>query len=245
MIRQRLDEALVARMLYPSRARSRDAVLRGLVQVDGEPARKPSQMVLSDAKLTITDEGSQYVSRAALKLVHALDHFQIEVEGLTCLDIGASTGGFTEVLLERGAKHVFAIDVGHSQMMLRDDRITLHEGLNARDLEAEYISEDVSLITCDVSFISLRIALPAALSLMKTGAHLIALIKPQFEVGREGIGRGGIVKDKLAHERVNQEISDFLISSGWSVQGIIPSPLEGGDGNLEFLIAAQKITAGL
>jgi 23S rRNA (cytidine1920-2'-O)/16S rRNA (cytidine1409-2'-O)-methyltransferase len=245
MIRQRLDEALVARMLYPSRARSRDAVLRGLVQVDGEPARKPSQMVLSDAKLTITDEGSQYVSRAALKLVHALDHFNINVEGRTCLDIGASTGGFTEVLLERGAKHVFAIDVGHSQMMLRDDRITLHEGLNARDLEADYISEEVSLITCDVSFIPLRIALPAALDLMKPGADIIALIKPQFEVGKDGVGKGGIVKDKNAYERVNQEVSDFLTSSGWSVQGLIPSPMEGGDGNLEFLIAAQKITVGL
>ena len=240
MIRQRLDEALVARMLYPSRARARDGVLRGLVQVDGEPARKPSQMVLSDAKLTITDGGSQYVSRAALKLVHALDHFNIEVEGRECLDIGASTGGFTEVLLERGAKHVFAIDVGHSQMMLRDDRITLHEGLNARDLEAEYISEGVSLITCDVSFIPLRIALPPALNLMNSGAHLIALIKPQFEVGREGIGRGGIVKDKTANERVNQEITQFLNNSGWKVNGILPSPMEGGDGNQEFLISAEK-----
>ena len=241
MIRQRLDEALVARMLYPSRARSRDAVLRGLVQVDGEPARKPSQMVLSDAKLTITDEGSQYVSRAAVKLVHALDHFQIEVKGRECLDIGASTGGFTEVLLERGAKHVFAVDVGHSQMMLRDDRITLHEGLNARDLEAEYISEEVSLITCDVSFIPLHIALPPALNLMKSGAHLIALIKPQFEVGKDGVGKGGIVKDKLAFERVNKNITQFLIGLGWSVKDIVPSPMEGGDGNQEFLIAAEKI----
>ena len=241
MIRQRLDEALVARMLYPSRARARDAVLRRLVQVDGEPARKPSQMVLSDAKLTVTDEGSQYVSRAALKLVHALDHFEIQVAGRVCLDIGASTGGFTEVLLERGAKHVFAIDVGHSQMMLRDDRITLHEGLNARDLEAEHISEDVSLITCDVSFIPLHIALPPALSLMKSGAHLIALIKPQFEVGKDGVGKGGLVKDKNAYERVNEEIKQFLVSSNWLVKGIVPSPMEGGDGNQEFLIAAEKL----
>ena len=241
MIRQRLDEALVARMLYPSRARARDAVLRGLVQVDGEPARKPSQMVLSDAKLTNTDEGSQYVSRAALKLVHALDHFKIEVKGRECLDIGASTGGFTEVLLERGATHVFAIDVGHSQMMLRDDRITLYEGLNARDLEAEHTSEDVSLITCDVSFIPLHIALPPALNLMKSGADIIALIKPQFEVGKDGVGKGGLVKDKTAYERVNEEITQFLTSSGWQVKGIVPSPMEGGDGNQEFLIAAKKL----
>ena len=241
MIRQRLDEALVARMLYPSRARSRDAILRGLVQVDGEPARKPSQMVLNDAKLTITDEGSQYVSRAALKLVHALEHFEIKVEDRECLDIGASTGGFTEVLLERGAKHVFAIDVGHSQMMLRDERITLHEGLNARDLEAEYISPHVSLIVCDVSFIPLHIALPPALNLVTSGAHLIALIKPQFEVGKDGVGKGGLVKDKNAYERVNENITQFLIASGWSVQGIILSPMEGGDGNQEFLIAAEKL----
>ena len=241
MIRQRLDEALVARMLYPSRARARDAILRGLVKVDGEPARKPSQTVLSEALLTTQDEGQKYVSRAALKLIHALDHFKIEVAGRTGLDIGASTGGFTEVLLERGAKQVFAIDVGHSQMMLRDDRITLHEGLNARDLELEHISEDVSLITCDVSFIPLHIALPPALTLMQSGAILIALIKPQFEVGREGIGRGGIVKDKLAHERVNESVSEFIIHQGWKILGLIPSPMEGGDGNLEFLIAAEKL----
>jgi 23S rRNA (cytidine1920-2'-O)/16S rRNA (cytidine1409-2'-O)-methyltransferase len=241
VIRQRLDEALVARMLYPSRARARDAILRGLVKVDGEPARKPSQTVLPDAQLTTQDEGQKYVSRAALKLIRALDHFKIEVDGRTCLDIGASTGGFTEVLLERGAKHVFAIDVGHSQMMLRDDRITLHEGLNARDIELEHISEDVSLITCDVSFIPLHIALPPALALMRAGTVLIALIKPQFEVGREGIGRGGIVKDRLAHERVNESVSEFIIQQGWKILGLIPSPMEGGDGNLEFLIAAEKL----
>jgi 23S rRNA (cytidine1920-2'-O)/16S rRNA (cytidine1409-2'-O)-methyltransferase len=237
VIRQRLDEALVARMLYPSRARARDAILRGLVKVDGEPARKPSQTVLPDAQLTTQDEGQKYVSRAALKLIRALDHFKIEVDGRTCLDIGASTGGFTEVLLERGAKHVFAIDVGHSQMMLRDDRITLHEGLNARDIELEH----VSLITCDVSFIPLHIALPPALALMRAGTVLIALIKPQFEVGREGIGRGGIVKDRLAHERVNESVSEFIIQQGWKILGLIPSPMEGGDGNLEFLIAAEKL----
>jgi 23S rRNA (cytidine1920-2'-O)/16S rRNA (cytidine1409-2'-O)-methyltransferase len=241
VIRQRLDEALVARMLYPSRARARDAVLRGLVNVDGQPARKPSQTVLPDAKLTTSDEGSQYVSRAALKLVHALDHFKIDAAGRVCLDIGASTGGFTEVLLERGAKHVFAIDVGHSQMMLHDDRITLHEGLNIRDVKAEHISEDVSLITCDISFISLGIALPATLELVQPGTEMLALIKPQFEVGRDGIGKGGLVKDPAAHERVNAHIIQFLETNKWSVYGIIPSPMEGGDGNQEFLIAAKKL----
>ena len=240
MIRQRLDEALVARMLYPSRARARDAVLRGLVTVDGEPARKPAQTILPEALLIISDEGRKYVSRAALKLIHALDHFNIKVEGRTCLDIGASTGGFTEVLLERGAKHVYAIDVGHSQMMLRDDRITLHEGLNARDLEAEHMSPEVSLIVCDVSFIPLHIALPPAMKLMAQGAFLIALIKPQFEVGRQGIGRGGMVKDKSVHQQVNAAVADFITREGWTVQGVTPSPLDGGDGNAEFLLAAVK-----
>ena len=240
MIRQRLDEALVARQLYPSRARARDAILRGTILVDGEAARKPSQMVLQDAVLTTADEAQKYVSRSALKLIHALDHFNINPEGRTCLDIGASTGGFTQVLLQRGAEHVFAIDVGHGQMMLEGPRLTLHEGLNARDLEFEHISPEVSLILCDVSFIPLHIALPQALSLVEAGTDLIALIKPQFEVGRQGVTRGGMVKDESAHERVCAEVAAFLVASGWEVQGIIPSPMDGGDGNVEFLIAAKK-----
>ena len=240
MIRQRLDEALVARQLYSSRARARDAILRGTILVDGEPARKPSQMVLQDAVLSTADEAQKYVSRSALKLIHALDHFEINPEGRTCLDIGASTGGFTQVLLQRGAEHVFAIDVGHGQMMLEGPRITLHEGLNSRDLELEHISEEVSLILCDVSFIPLHIALPKALELVKSGTELIALIKPQFEVGRQGVTRGGMVKDETAHARVCDEVAAFLESNNWSVYGIIPSPMDGGDGNVEFLIAARK-----
>ncbi len=240
MIRQRLDEALVARQLYSSRARARDAILRGTILVDGIPARKPSQMVLQEAVLTTADEAQKYVSRSALKLIHALDHFNINPDGRTCLDIGASTGGFTQVLLQRGAEHVFAIDVGHGQMMLEGPRITLHEGLNARDLELEHMSEEVSLILCDVSFIPLHIALPKALNLVKSGCELIALIKPQFEVGRQGVTRGGMVKDETAHERVCAEVAAFLVSNNWSVHGIIPSPIDGGDGNVEFLIAAKK-----
>ena len=240
MIRQRLDEALVARKLYVSRARARDAILRGTVLVDGEPARKPSQMVLQDANLTTADQAREFVSRSALKLIHALDHFKINPAACVCLDIGASTGGFTQVLLQRGAAHVYAVDVGHGQMMLEGPRITLHEGLNARDLELEHISPEVSLILCDVSFIPLHIALPKALSLVHSGCELIALIKPQFEVGRQGVGRGGMVKDADAHEKVCADVDAFLQSQNWSVHGIIPSPMDGGDGNLEFLIAAQK-----
>ncbi len=242
MIRQRLDEALVARQLYVSRARARDAVLRGTILVDGEPARKPSQMVLQDALLTTADQAQPYVSRSALKLVHALDHFKIAPSDRVCLDIGASTGGFTQVLLQRGAVHVFAVDVGHGQMMLEGPRITLHEGLNARDLEREHMSPEVSLILCDVSFIPLHIALPKALELVQSGCELIALIKPQFEVGRHGVTRGGMVKDQTAQERVCIEISAFLVAQNWSVYGIIPSPIDGGDGNVEFLIAGKKLS---
>jgi 23S rRNA (cytidine1920-2'-O)/16S rRNA (cytidine1409-2'-O)-methyltransferase len=240
VIRQRLDEALVARQLYPSRARARDAILRGTILVDGEPARKPSQMVLQDAALTTADEAQKYVSRSALKLIHALDHYGINPAGRICVDIGASTGGFTQVLLQRGAAHVFAIDVGHGQMMLEGPLITLLEGLNARDIEAEHISKDVTLILCDVSFIPLHIALPKVMGLVAPGCELIALIKPQFEVGRHGVTRGGMVKDEAAHERVCAEVTAFLNEQNWSVYGVTPSPMDGGDGNVEFLIAARK-----
>ena len=236
----RLDEALVARGLYASRARARDAVLRGTVLVNGEPARKPSQNIYPEAQLSVADQAQAYVSRAALKLIHALDHFKIEVAGRLALDIGASTGGFTQVLLERGAAKVIAIEVGHGQMALQDQRIELHEGLNARDLTRDAVSENVSLVVVDASFIPLHIALIPALDLVAEGAHLVALIKPQFEVGRDGIGKGGMVKDAAAHEKVCADVSAFITAKGWRVLGMIPSPMEGGDGNAEFLIAAVK-----
>jgi 23S rRNA (cytidine1920-2'-O)/16S rRNA (cytidine1409-2'-O)-methyltransferase len=238
--RQRLDEALVARGLFPSRSRARDAVLRGTVKVDGEKASKPSQPVGAGSVLTIEDPAHAYVSRAALKLKHGLAQFGISAAGKTCLDIGASTGGFTQVLLEEGAAHVTAIDVGHGQMKLDDPRITLIEGLNARDLCADHLGAPVDLVVCDVSFISLRLALPRALELAAEGAVLVALIKPQFEAGRDAVGKGGIVTDPLEHERVCREITEFLLGEGWRVLGVTASPVEGGDGNREFLIGAVK-----
>jgi 23S rRNA (cytidine1920-2'-O)/16S rRNA (cytidine1409-2'-O)-methyltransferase len=238
--RQRLDEALVARGLCPSRARARDAVLRGTVKVDGEQAAKPSQPVGAGSVLTIEDPAQAYVSRAALKLKHGLAQFGISARAKACLDIGASTGGFTQVLLEEGAAHVTAIDVGHGQMKLMDPRITLIEGLNARDLCTEHIAGPVSLIVCDVSFISLRLALPPALALAEEGAVLVALIKPQFEAGREAVGKGGIVSDPAEHERVCGDVAEFLRGEGWRVLGVTASPVEGGDGNREFLIGAVK-----
>ncbi len=240
MSKLRLDEALVARGLYTSRARARDAVLRGTVLVNGEPARKPSQNIYPEQELRVADQAQAYVSRAALKLIAALDHFEIPVAKRVALDIGASTGGFTQVLLERDARLVIAIEVGHGQMMLQDERIRLHEGVNARDLTRDEVPEDVSLVLVDVSFIPLHIALMPALDLVAEGAHLVALIKPQFEVGREGIGKGGLVKDEAAHEKVCADVSAFVEAQGWRVLGVIPSPIDGGDGNAEFLLAAVK-----
>jgi 23S rRNA (cytidine1920-2'-O)/16S rRNA (cytidine1409-2'-O)-methyltransferase len=240
MTKLRLDEALVARGLYTSRARARDAVLRGTVLVNGEPARKPSQNIYPEAVLSVADLAQAYVSRAALKLITALDHFNIPVKGRVALDIGASTGGFTQVLLEREARLVIAIEVGHGQMALEDERIRLHEGVNARDLTRAEVPEDVGLVVVDVSFIPLHIALMPALDLVAEGAHLVALIKPQFEVGREGVGKGGMVKDEAAHEKVCADVSAFVEAQGWRVLGMINSPMEGGDGNAEFLIAAVK-----
>jgi 23S rRNA (cytidine1920-2'-O)/16S rRNA (cytidine1409-2'-O)-methyltransferase len=190
--------------------------------------------------LTIEDAARNYVSRAALKLKHGLAQFGISASGKACLDIGASTGGFTQVLLEEGAAHVTAIDVGHGQMKLDDPRITLIEGLNARDLCADHLGAPVDLVVCDVSFISLRLALPRALELAAEGAVLVALIKPQFEAGRDAVGKGGIVTDPLEHERVCREITEFLLGEGWRVLGVTASPVEGGDGNREFLIGAVK-----
>jgi len=240
--RRRLDEILAARGLYPTRARARDAILRGTVRVDGALASKPARMVAETAQIETADPARHYVSRAALKLEHALKHFAIDAEGLHCLDIGASTGGFTQVLLEHGAAHVMAIDAGHGQLAAElrgDPRLTVLEGLNVRGLAAAHLSHPPDLIVCDVSFISLKLALPPALALAAPGAHLVALIKPQFEAGREAVGKGGIVADPAAHERVCREIVNFLEERTWPVIGVAPSPVPGGDGNREFLIAAR------
>ncbi len=243
MSRLRLDEVLITRGFYASRSRARDAVLRGTVKVDGVVAAKPAQGCAHDAKIEIVDEAQKYVSRAALKLKHALEHFKIDVTGLNGLDLGASTGGFTQVLLENGAAHVTAVDVGHGQFvewLKGRNRVTSHEGLNSRDLTAEHLEHAIGIIVCDVSFISLKLALPAALDLVKSGTHLVALIKPQFEVGREALGRGGLVTDPDEHIRVCAEIEIFLSDEGWKIIGLTPAAIEGGDGNKEFLVAAVK-----
>lgn len=242
--RLRLDQLLVERGLFSSRARARDAIERGTVMVDGIAAAKPGQAVPAAASIAVDDPAQPYVSRAALKLIHGLDHFGLSPAGRFALDIGASTGGFTQVLLERGAAHVTAIDVGHGQMdprIANDARVTVIEGLNARDLSPAILQgEAPGFIVCDVSFISLRLALPAALALASDDAVCLVLVKPQFEAGRERVGKNGLVAPQVAEE-VAEELRDWLAGQpGWRVRGMVASPITGGDGNCEFLLAAER-----
>ena len=240
----RLDQLLVDRKLYPTRSRARDAILRGAVKIDGEVAGKPGLAVPPEALIEVADEARSYVSRAALKLAHALDRFAISPEGLAALDLGASTGGFTQVLLEREARHVTALDVGHGQMapaLADDPRVTVLEGLNARDLTAAHLPRAPQIITADLSFISLKLALPPALAFAPRGAWLVALIKPQFEAGPAHLSKNGVVRDPAVHDQVCRDIARWLETDmAWHVLGTIPSPLAGGSGNREFLIAARK-----
>ncbi len=241
----RLDQLLVTLDLFDSRSRARDAIARGTVKVDGKVVTKPAQSVSVEAEIVVDDPASTYVSRAALKLIAALDHFDLDPEGLTCLDVGASTGGFTQVLLERGAAHVIAVDVGHDQMherLLSDERVTNIEGLNAREMTADDIDDEpVDFIVSDVSFISLKLALPPALELAEPGSHCVLLVKPQFEAGRENVGKGGMLKQPETAPDVAAELERWLIEEmEWESLGLIPSPIAGGDGNVEFLLGGRK-----
>ncbi|MBP2235421.1 23S rRNA (cytidine1920-2'-O)/16S rRNA (cytidine1409-2'-O)-methyltransferase [Sinorhizobium kostiense] len=241
----RLDQLLLSKGLVASRARARDAIQRGTVKVDGRPVTKPAAAFAEDVVITIDDPAQAYVSRAALKLVAALDHFGFDPAGQVCLDIGASTGGFTEVLLERGATHVVAVDVGHGQMHPRiagDPRVTNIEGLNARAMTADDIGNRVvTFVVSDVSFISLKLALPPALSIAEPGAQCILLVKPQFEAGRDAISKAGLLKDPESAPAVAADLQRWLVEDmGWQSLGLVPSPISGGDGNKEFLLAGRK-----
>ena len=202
-------------------------------------------MVDRTTAIAVADAASAYVSRAALKLAAGLDAFGFEVSGLSALDLGASTGGFTQVLLERGAAHVTAVDVGHGQMrekLAADPRVTLLEGLNARDLERRHLGgRSIEAIVCDVSFISLKLALPPVLGLAEPGAWGVFLVKPQFEAGRAALGRGGVVSDPAVAEAAVHDIARWIeAEQGWRVAGVVPSPIEGGEGNREFLLGARR-----
>lgn len=240
----RLDRALVDRGVLPTRARAQAAIKARQVLVNGVVASKASQSVSEDATLDVEGLGEQWVSRAALKLVGALDAFAFNPEGRTALDIGASTGGFTQLLLKNGVAKVYAIDVGHGQLapdVAKDARVISLEKTNAKDLTTDLVPDPIDLIVSDVSFIGLEKALPAAMSLSRPGAQLLALIKPQFEVGPGKVGKGGIVKDTTLHAEVCARIQIWLQDEmGWSVRGLTESPIEGSDGNKEFLIWAVK-----
>lgn len=239
----RLDQALVALKLAESRARAQALIKAGVVLVNGVAAKKPSQKVNDDSTIVVTANPNPWVSRAALKLDHALKEFGLSPNKSVCLDVGASTGGFTEVLLANGALKVYALDVGHGQLhkRLRDEpRVVNIEGMNAREIP-DGLVPTVDWIVTDVSFISLEKALPVPLSLARKGAILVALIKPQFEVGRAHIGKGGIVRDQAAQSGARDRIEVFLAKEGWQVTHRDESPIKGGDGNVEYLVAARRI----
>ena len=242
--RTRLDNRLVELGLVPSRARAQDFIRRGLVDVAGVTERRPGARVGANVSIRLSQAAGDHVSRGALKLMAALEHFRFPITGMVALDLGASTGGFTQVLLERGAARVYAVDVGHDQLNARlatDARVVVLEGCDARRLSCELVPEPVGALVADVSFISLTKALPVPLTLTGAGAWLVALIKPQFEAGRRVVGKGGIVRDPMARRRAVDVVRTWVAGQpGWRVRGVIPSPITGGSGNEEFLLGAVR-----
>lgn len=243
--RQRLDIMLVGRGLAASRDRARDLIISGSVTVDGQMVLKPAKVCAGASVIEIKPGGNPWVSRAGLKLAGAMTGFQgLDFAGCKALDIGASTGGFTDVLLANGADHVVAIDVGLGQLHERlaaDDRVTVLDNTNARYLAASMLPYMPDVIVCDASFISLKKLLPAALGLAKAGARLLALIKPQFEVGKGIVGKGGLVRDPALHQQVVTDVVNWLETDmRWHVRQTMPSPITGSNGNVEFLLLAQK-----
>ncbi len=242
--RKRLDQLLVERGVFDSRSRARDAILRGTVRVDGLPFEKPGRLVSTACEVAVDDPALRYVSRAALKLRHAIEIFGLDVRDAHALDVGASTGGFTQVLLDEGAARVVALDVGHGQLhrsLRKDARVTVMEGFNARELTLDDLPYQPDLIVSDVSFISLRLALKPALELAPSGARCVLLIKPQFELSPAQIGKGGIVRNIAVAEAVAHDIRMWLDRlPDWRAIGVVPSPILGGEGNREFLLAGVR-----
>jgi 23S rRNA (cytidine1920-2'-O)/16S rRNA (cytidine1409-2'-O)-methyltransferase len=242
--KQRLDKLLVERGLVESRARAQALVQAGLVWSGDTRLDRSAAILDSNAPLDLRGRDHPWVSRGGVKLAHALDQFAVDPAGAIALDIGASTGGFTEVLLARGAKRVYAVDVGHGQLaekLRRDARVVTLEHRNAREVTRADIAEAPDIIVCDASFISLAVVLPASLALAAPGARLIALIKPQFEAGKGAVGKGGVVRDPDLRREICERIAAWLATQpGWEVRGLVESPLLGGDGNVEFFIYATK-----
>ena len=242
--KQRLDLLLVERGLAESRAKAQALIMAGLVFSGEARLDKPGSTLGADAPLEVRGSPHPWVSRGGVKLAHGLDHFRIDPAGMAALDVGASTGGFTDVLLTRGARRVFAVDVGHGQLawkLRQDPRVVVLERTNARRLTAAEIPEPPDLVVCDASFIGLETVLPASLALARPGAHLIALIKPQFEVGRARVGKGGVVRDPALHQEVCERVARWLENEiGWQIGGLTESPILGPEGNKEFLIHARR-----
>ena len=241
----RVDLALVERDLVESRTRAQALIMAGKVFSGTVRIDKPGTLIATDAPLELRGRDHPWVSRGGIKLDHALNHFEIDPKGATCLDIGASTGGFTDVLLTRDAARVYAIDVGHGQFdwrLRQDERVVVMEQTNARHISRAEMPDEIGLIVCDTSFIGLETVLPAPLSLAAGAAILVALIKPQFEVGRGQVGKGGVVRDEALHLEVCERISKWLDGlPGWQVRGVTESPITGPKGNKEFLIAAHRV----
>jgi len=243
MAKVRADQLLVDLGLAESRARAQALILAGHVFLNDRKVEKAGQQVVPDAALDVRGRDHPWVSRGGIKLAHALDHFGIDVAGLVAIDVGSSTGGFTDVLLTKGAARVYAVDSGTNQLAWKlrsDPRVIVHEQTSARILTADHIPEPVQIIVCDASFISLSKVLERPMTFASPGAMLVALIKPQFEAGREEVGKGGVVRDPAVHDRVCAHARDWVKAQGWRVEGITPSPITGPQGNVEFLLHARK-----
>ena len=242
-MKTRADQLLVDRGLADSRSKAQALILAGLVFSGERRIDKAGQPLAPDSELEVRGKDHPWVSRGGIKLAHALAHFGWDVTEAVALDVGASTGGFTDVLLQRGARKVFAVDVGTNQLawkLRQDPRVVVHEQTNARYLTDAVVTEPVDLIVCDASFIGLAKVLDSALDFARPGGRLVALVKPQFEAERSEIGKSGVVRDAQVHDRVCAAAADWLVSRGWRVEGITPSPITGPEGNVEFLLAAVR-----
>jgi 23S rRNA (cytidine1920-2'-O)/16S rRNA (cytidine1409-2'-O)-methyltransferase len=246
--KRRADQLLVQRGLAPSRARAQAVILAGLVFSGDRRIDKAGEALADDAAIEVRGRDHPWVSRGGVKLAHALEYFAIDPSGSIALDVGASTGGFTDVLLSRGARRVYAVDVGHGQLawkLRQDPRVVVHERVNARALNSEHVPEPVDLVVCDASFIGLATVLPAPLALAGERAALVALVKPQFEAGREHVGKGGVVRDLAVHRDVCDRAAAWVGAlAGWTVTGVIESPILGPEGNREFLLYARRGSTG-
>ncbi|MFV0921824.1 TlyA family RNA methyltransferase [Sphingomonas parapaucimobilis] len=243
MAKQRVDQMLVDRGLVESRSRAQALVMAGLVFSGETKIAKPGQQLAEDAVLDVRGRDHPWVSRGGIKLAHGLEHFGWDVTDAVAIDVGSSTGGFTDVLLQKGAAKVYAVDSGTNQLawsLRQDPRVIVHEQTSARILTEVHIPEPVDIIVCDASFIGLAKVLERPLSFAKPGARLLALIKPQFEAGREEVGKGGVVRDPAVHQRVCDQVVAWLTDSGWQVAGVTQSPITGPEGNIEFLVAASR-----